>query len=239
MDEEDIKQIQWEEIRDYYSDKKERWAKGKSYYQGNPEWGTLSVFGGSEPAGYSLKPPYSIEEVRNYEDTLKIKLPEDLFSYLTTISREILRSSYPMVFSLNATSKLEEEFRLPPEKDYWSFSDCLVHGNYPQLPEPHTKENNYGSCDCDIDWTGGMVSVGEGGCTDTDLIVIKGTCVGTIWCVGSGGDSLHKSYDSLWDYIYSPIAPPIPSTPPSLVELASAYNFLRIMGGVGGLSYNN
>jgi hypothetical protein len=242
MEEDDI-QKRWEEIRDYYRQKKEVWAKGKSYYQGHPEWGTQRLFGSEEPAGYELKAPYTVEEVECYEETLDVKLPTDLKTYLTDVSRELFVAYYPMVFSLHASGPLPNEFKLPEEKSYWWYDDCLVHGAYPQLPEPHNEDNDYGSCDCE-DWTGGMVRVGEGGCTDTDLLVIKGTQVGTVWCVGSGGDSLHRRYDSFWDYIYSPIKTKKdredrPSPLADLMSTAQALEFLRIMSWQPGLYYSN
>jgi len=246
MEEDDI-QKSWEEIRDYYRQKKEVWAKGKSYYQGHPEWGTEKIFGSDEPAGYELKAPYTVEEVECYEETLGVKLPADLKTYLTEVSRELFVASYPMIFSLHASGPLKNEFKLPEEKSYWCYDNCLIHGAYPQLPEPHHEDNDYGSCDCEENWTGGMERVGEGGCTDTDLLVIKGTQVGTVWCVGSGGDSLHRSYDSFWDYIYSPIKREKDReerrnrslTTEELMGTAQALDFLRCMSGLPGLYYSN
>jgi hypothetical protein len=248
MDEDDFKQIKWDEIRDYYQVKKLNWAKGKSYYQGNPEWGTQKMFGSNEPSGFYLKPAYTDEEIKKYEETLKINLPEDLRLYLTLVSRELQVTSYPIVFSLSTTLPWEGPgFMVPEGKTIWDFDSCLEHGKYPQFPAPHTKENNYGSCECDADPTDGRVTVGEGGCTDTDTLVIKGLHLGSVWRVGCGGDTLFKSYDNFWDYIYSPIKSEKdreerrnrPMTDEELVSMTINYNALRIMSGLGGLKYNN
>jgi hypothetical protein len=205
----------WNEVRDFYRKKKMDWAKKTSYYTdkngGHPEWGTLS--GDDEPAGYDLKPPYTLEEVDALEQSQGITLPVDLKTYLTTVSRELFVTSYPMVFSLRAT--IEGEFNVPAEKRYWDFGNCLLHPN--------------DDCTCVKDMTtGGTLEIGDGGCTDTDLIVLKGAThyYGSVWRVG--GDSVYHSYPTFWEYVYEPIKrEKRPAMAPSLEQYAVAYNQLR------------
>lgn len=240
MDEDDIHQIKWDEIRDFYREKKQRWAKGKSYYTNkdgeHPEWGTLSVCGGDEPAGYELKPPYSAQEVEDYESRCQIVLPADLKTYLTEVSRELHVTSYPLVFSLRGDGPIGE-FKVPEDKKMWDFGDCLIHGHWTVC------EAAGEDCDETTEVTDGTVVIGEGGCTDVDWMVVKGTHYGSVWRVGNGGDALFHDCNTFWDYIYKPIQRENernrPMTEHDLASMAQVYNFLRIMGGVGGLSYLN
>lgn len=191
MDEEDIKRMKWEEIRDYYKKKKENWGSRKR-----------KKFGRAEPSDFTLESPYTVEEVEKYETTIGVKLPADFKTYLIEVSRELI-VAHPTVCHLTDRGQMDTEFKIPPEKDYWSFQPCLIHDFYPQQP-PQTTENENVTCGCNNGETGGLKMVGEGGCDELDWLVIKGTQVGSVWHDG-GTDSLRRTYESFWDYLYTRI----------------------------------
>lgn len=227
MKEENTPEKDWKEIRGYYQKYKQQWAKRNSYDKKQPEWGMITVVDGDGPAGYKLKPPYSVEEVKEYEAQLGVELPSDFKTYLTEVSRELFVAYYPMIFHLDADEPLDSEFRVPSDRQYWVFGDCLDHGR------------NSEECDCE-EWAGGTVQVGEGGCMDEDWLVIKGTQVGSVWRVGSGGDSLHRHYESFWDYIYEPIKEQKKQiTSQGSETVAMILQCLCIESGISSLTYTN
>lgn len=175
----------WDEVRAFYSKRKEDWAKTKSYYSGNPEWGIQY--------GYQLAPPYSVQEVEQSEALMGCTFPDDLRDYLTTVSRELFAGGYPMIFHLPQGDI--GSFQVPLDTTLWDYVTCLTHRRFKDCPE-----------DCpDVVECGGYVTVGDGGCTDQDYLIIKGNHLGTIWSDGGGGDSIIKNhyFSSFWDLITS------------------------------------
>ena len=54
-----------------------------------------------ETYGYTLKDPYTLEEIQKYEMAIHERLPEELRDYLLLVSRELKTYSYPMEFELD------------------------------------------------------------------------------------------------------------------------------------------
>lgn len=80
-------------LKNYYTNKKQTWAKTKSYYKHQPEWGTLH--------GYNLLDSYSESEVKEFESMYKISLEPSLRTYLTKVSRETFADYYPCTIDLH------------------------------------------------------------------------------------------------------------------------------------------
>lgn len=184
--------ISWTEIKQFYQDKKCKWAKTRSYYKGNPLW--------AEIYGYTLLEPYTLEEITNYETQIQTPLPEELRSYLLLVSKEIFAGRYPMVFGLSTSHSNMEigSFKLPTSIHSWNIGDCLSHDSWDKCSDLCLSMEN--------DPCGGLIKIGENGCTDDTNIVIKGNSIGSIWSVGNGGDTLYREpYTSFYDYIATPI----------------------------------
>jgi hypothetical protein len=244
--------ISWEEIREFYSDKKTKWSNTTSYYGARTTlWGNEKSHG--HPSGYygfELLPAYSEEEVQVYERKMRIHLPDDLRSYLTLVSRELHTASYPMVFKLlenpekweDNDPRLQKSFgscHLPSSMNIWDHQRCLNHlsgsGVCPDecFDEDHDNEED--------DPCGGMKTISNGGCTDEDYIVLRGNDVGCIWTNGGGGDSLFREKKTFHEFVTKSIKWERGDRPPaaSLVDTARMYNFLRIITGGGALHYTN
>ena len=104
------------QVKKFYSLKKEEFAQRTTSGLGGQKYG--------DRYGYTLKPPYTLEEIANWESKLAHPLAQmirlDLIKYLTEVSREFFLTSYPHVFLLHSDNigvcrirpdeKLLEEF---------------------------------------------------------------------------------------------------------------------------------
>lgn len=170
----------WAHVRERVKAKKEKWAQQPTYYRRIAKWGDI------EDYGFTLQEPYTREEVEEAETLSGIELPTDLKEYLIFVSRELFEESYPIVFSLEGLNRLNEErpFNIPAPED-WSCE----------------------ACDCDIDaecdhlFSDGTLDIGNGGCTDSYMIVLRGHQRGTIWVITEGGGAIMKTHETFAEYI--------------------------------------
>lgn len=156
-------------IRDFYVQKKRKWANCFDYYSPKRRWGEHDEY------GFELAPPYSQEEVECCLQSKCITLPSGLYQYLTLVSREIFTDSYPVIFDLDTLPTKEQinQFVLPEGID-------------------HVNENDFQSDDDPLEsetlfnpehWCHLMVKIGDGGCTFNQLIYLgAGSQHGSIWC---------------------------------------------------------
>lgn len=132
-------------LRDYYVNKKKKFANTKSYYDGKL-WGDM--------CGFDLSEPYSVEEVETFEMDKNILLDQNFKKYLTLISKELFVYSYPFIFELNFNNdEYDDEY----------------------------------------------VRIGDGGCSFSHVIYLKGNKVGTIWY--DDGETMSQMCDNFKEYI--------------------------------------
>lgn len=82
----------WDLLKCTMKQKKENWAKEIDSYKKEPH---------GEQYGYTLKEVYTKEEVDTMCKKHNFTLPESMYIYLTTISRELFGGSYPIEIKLN------------------------------------------------------------------------------------------------------------------------------------------
>lgn len=116
--------------------------------------------------GYTLRPPFPESEVAQFESEHDFRLPPFFRDYLTQVSRETLvwEHALPVVLYLQNACRISD-------------SEFYVHDDGPD--------------DEDCTLTNGMMRIGDEGCEDETFIVVKGNRVGSLWGLGSGGDSVH------------------------------------------------
>jgi len=148
-------------------------------------WSTELI---AEPAS-----AYSEEELVAFEAHLGERLPEDFRNYMLNVSKEVFNDYYPVVVNdllpkdgncsiclgdFSDKCKIKE-FGLPGDLKYWiSFSWYRK-----PLECPKCKSEYNGSCaNCNIGFFGGgQIQVGNGGCANRDVIIIKGPHKGSVW----------------------------------------------------------
>lgn len=144
-------------------------------------WNTIKEFYSNKPVHYNtgeerkqfpLPQPYTEQQIFDFETKHNIKLPEELRSYLTCVSREFRTSSYPH------TVKLE----------YYS-EKCMI-------PLNETIFDDKGD---EYDFTSGMIQIGDGGCSFSDWIVVNGNHYSSVW--HCNGDCMYKDKKSLLEYL--------------------------------------
>lgn len=219
----------WNEILSFYKEKKETYIKNTPP---NPK---------GDRYGFTLDDPLSLDDVEVFERRMGIQLPKDFKTYITKVSSEIFVSSYPLVISL----WLEDE-ELP--------KPCLIPKDTEMIYEGNVcghADDNWKDCtdDCPTIWDG-MMSIGDGGCSFSDYIVVdkNSSHYGEVWW--STGDYVSKQKDSFMEYItynmpqakkerddkHNKWKKENPKE--ALTSFALAYNFLRIDSGLPSLKYS-
>ena len=179
----------WERLRKKLVAKRDAWANSKCYYHNHPTWGSVSSY------GFDLKATYAEKDFAAAGvETMKDEHPE-LFSYLTTVSREIFVASYPHVFSLGEYASTMKD----------TSQECTIPVGETMSVDVHWEEYMISDTgdDCPY-WDDGMVRVGEGGCQDWEGLVLKGNHRGSVWSCYSNDDgyaSLRAA--SFEDYVHS------------------------------------
>lgn len=185
-----------DKLKSFYNNKKKVFANSINYtkysWTKGPDGKTVTERSGEpygERYGYTLKEPYSLEKVEEFEKFHNIILDSDLKDYLTKISREIYVYSYPEVFCLTLTDI--GTCQIPEDTTF--IESCIENHN----------ENCSKDCDEDDCWlsmTDGMIDIGEGGCSFSHAIVLKGNHQGTTWYCD--GDYVNKNGNSFREYIF-------------------------------------
>ncbi len=142
---------------EYYKEKKIKFANTKqpSYYQNCRNWGEIY--------GYTLKPPYTLKEIEEYEKKYDVILPHILREYLFCISRENTKG-YPCIISLNE-----------PDDIYLDDSGYNEYYYDYEVDKSKFIKNLF-------------IEIYDGGCTYQSYICIKGPWYGKIACNMQGGD---------------------------------------------------
>lgn len=124
--------------------------------------------------GYTLLPPFAESEVAQFESEHGFCLPPFFRDYLTCVSRETLvwHHAFPIVLHLRGA--------------------CCI-------PDGETYVHDDGPDDEDCTLTDGMMRIGDEGCESETYLVVKGNRVGSLWSLGSGGDSLHLNTGSTFE----------------------------------------
>lgn len=180
----------------HYKKKKEKIAKQIKYtkysYSIGPDGTKLLEKSGEEEGkryGYTLKDPYTSEEVEEFEKNQSIKLDSDLKDYLIKVSREIYVYAYPEIVYLSKNDI--GTCQIPEDKTF-----------YNQVIENH-KSDCIEDCDndeCYIDSTDGMLYIGEGGCSFSHQMVVKGNHLGSVWYCD--GDDVSLKTKTFREYIF-------------------------------------
>jgi hypothetical protein len=141
---------------EYYQKQKREFALSKCYYAGHENWGEIY--------GYDLPPPYSKQEILDYENKYDLELPKFIKKYLTTISRENMFGRYPFII------KLDEPYE---------FYELLGDSYEPPAYIKSINESLKGSY---------FIQYNERGCSDSDYLCVKGPFYGRFGSYRFGGD---------------------------------------------------
>lgn len=156
-----------DKIRKYYEEKKRKFANGYTYYVPKTKWG--------DKYGYELKPPYTPEEVNSWRKIL----PNDFYTYLTKISREVFVDVYPYVITKESFEEI--------------YDDVVIDEN--DLKEIEDEKIRL-KC----------VKVGEGGCTFYNFMNIE---TGRVFYVCGDDDHQYlnalKIANTFSNYVIEPI----------------------------------
>jgi hypothetical protein len=162
--------MDWVQLKKILIEIKEKWAKTECYYSGRKYWGDCE--------GYTLKPPYTLEEIEQYEEKIKDKLPESFRKYLLEISREFFFENHPIVGKLY-------------------FNDS-IYGNDDPADDPDDNdeftENKL--------YNEHQIYIGTNGCEHTIIIILSGKFKGTVWELDQNSCYNYKSFE---EYIKSKI----------------------------------
>ncbi len=164
--------------REYYEKKKEEFLNTKSFYDTKPR---------REQYGNTLAPPYTKEEVEEYEKDCGVRIPSDLRKYLINISRETI-GSYPDIITLH--EPIIEYFYKDEDSTYPNFKPEVEKQIYDDegycLPFEKMVELGYHRVK--------LLFTHQNGCTDDDFICIKGKFYGDEFRYGPNGDINRLSY---------------------------------------------
>lgn len=147
MDEQ--KCAEYETIRKYVRKQKEEAANEETRH--DTKYGDY--------CGYTLKPPYTLEEIETFEVQIESRLPEKLREYLLYVSREFIGYNNcnciicDNILEFKLDPKKVKECNIPEGEDTWEDDyPSIQNGFVPFLPESHAayyyivlKGNNYGS----------------------------------------------------------------------------------------------
>ena len=178
-DSKELKELYEEWKQTIYSNIRKMLVKEKERYANTLDYCTPQRLNG-EIYGYTLKDPYTIEEIEKYEKDIDERLPEDLREYLLYVSRELKTYAYPYEFKLYTDIG---KCILPLDETYFSNDEIYELTNIAENNTWQDRESTNYSDD-----TAGMLKIGEGGCSFSYWIVIKGNHKGTIWYCD--GDSI-------------------------------------------------
>jgi hypothetical protein len=169
-------------------DKHSKFANSKSYYNdGTQKWGEDSKY------GYELPLPYTEAEIVEFERKNDLTLPADFREYLLKVSREVYCYSYPKRVGLWVD---KSESLVGPDIDYVNeetMSDSEL--EIPGVTMDDNDESTYKSV------SGGMMTIGEGGCTYSHMIMVKGSQIGTVWYNDGNGPLVMREYKTFTDYL--------------------------------------
>ena len=196
-----------------YADTIEAIREKKREHTNKHYWGNIDT----------LEPPYLEEEILTFEQHFGDKLPEDFRNYMIHVSKEVFYDFYPVIVNnflpenndpntvLSNYDKKKypngkpiiqcqvcdddftkpctlKPFGMPEELNYW-----LTFG-FGKLKCPLCKNIYKGFC-CNTSLSGGSVRIGNGGCANEDILIIKGPHKGTVWGLGDdGGTRIANSF---------------------------------------------
>jgi hypothetical protein len=179
-----------DKIKTFYTNKKIKWADSLDYYTPQNKWG--------ERYGYELAKPFTLEEVDEFEKKNCINLPKDFKIYLIQVSKEIFVSMYPTKINLN----IDGYSHIPSNEYYFGEEyekiECCIHGMDICDSAICCSEN------CNVlhyDSYGGMIEIGNNGCTYSTTIIINGIQIGTVWDMDGNGPTGRKIYSNFTEYI--------------------------------------
>ena len=134
----------------------------------------------------NYQPPYSLQEVEDFEKRNNIELPEELKIYLTQVSKSIYKNHL--------------EFKIIELKDNENFNKpCILEDTYTSCPDESDEEEYEKNPILNLH---GMMEIRTIGCGYTDQIILNGKFKGTIWTEYFAADGeITKTFDSFFDYI--------------------------------------
>ena len=130
-----------------------------------------------EKRGYDLAPPMPVAEVEAFEACNGVRLPEAYRDYLLKVSRETFFGSFPIL----------GKFRSGP-MEKCSFPEGVDHVYWDEVDE-------------EANMMDGMTMIVEDGCDSNTHLVINGNRTGTVWSMGTGGDSVHLMPGGFEDFV--------------------------------------
>ena len=165
---------------------------------------------------HPIAEPYDEEEILQYEKHLGEKLPTDFRNYMIEFSREVFGNIYPVIvndfvsnngkcrYCKNDFDKdcTRDNFKIPIDLKYW-----IEANYYSSLKCPKcNNEYKYKCSNCDIGLYGGNIMIGNAGCSNNDILIIKGPHKGSVWSIEDSSGckiaSSFKEYMEKFDYFY-------------------------------------
>jgi hypothetical protein len=166
-------EINWQLVKEYYTERKIK--ASKKYIL------TYKEHIKNDELIYKeyLQPPYSSEEIDKVLQEKGITIPDSLYKYLTLVSREMIVSSYPILFNLKyLPTKLEQEKVNLIYDMYNLYEDDYDDENY--IPRYTSFDNNHHINEDDLNIV--MTVLGDGGCSSYDYLYLgDGIYYGSVW----------------------------------------------------------
>jgi len=164
--------------------------------------------------GFTLSDPYSVAEVNAVCEAQHITLPTALFTYLTTVSKEMFITGYPFTFNLQKLpSKADaKKIFIPYDKRYnLTRHDFYTHDEHDEHDE---KELQDVSKKVEVDaFDKCMCRIAELGCAfNASIYLGSGPLYGSIWRYNDDND-WSKESDSFEDYIRTKFSKMSTATP--------------------------
>lgn len=160
--------------RSYYEKQKETFA---NEYNNNRDkkWG--------EKYGYTLEPPMQLETIEKYEKTYDLQIPSQFRNYLLNISSETI-GGYPYKVILHEPIS----FFIHESKNYDVDGGIIFGGLDDKYRNDIKKLNELGY------YENYFIYTHENGCTDDDLLCVKGPKYGRYGGACDGGDYFSCEY---------------------------------------------
>ncbi len=140
-----------------------------------------------------FQPPYNIDEVNSFEERNNIKLPEELKTYLTEISRSILYK--------NDELSTEKFYIIDLENNENLSKTCVLEYIIQVRPGLNTNDSDYEDTHPLLNYHG-MMHLRDVGCGYTDQIILNGQFEGCVVNESFAGDGPIKIINmSFYKYI--------------------------------------